>query len=659
MDISTIIPMTQKQNQFQARGIHTVEDLLHYFPQKYADFSRITRLSERPLELYTEGAFLINVKDICEKLSPKIMIPYVCMEGEDADSHMPVRVYWFGQKLIYKTFQGVYPGTQYFVAGKAKYNYFAKNYTINSPTVFTRYIPGCEKIYPIYKKIPGMSDTFLRESIEKALVTDAIKEEPYDPSYSSAYGFPSAESCIRELHHPKSTECLDLALNRMKFDILVDFCETIQKNTKHKCTTSPFVVRGITKARKILASLPYRLTPDQVTVIHDVLKKMQTGQRVEAMLQADVGAGKTMVSALIMAVMAENGHQSAFMAPSKVLAQQHYSELKRLMEPVGIRVVFCQSMSTMKKKEKKSFLEAVKSGEANIIVGTHSLLSDLIEFNSLGLIVTDEEHKFGVLQKEYLSKQADQGVHSIMMSATPIPRTLVQVIYGDDMELYTIRTMPKGRVPVQTNIVSKYEDCFAIVERELNAGHQAFVVCPQIDASEKTDDIASVKEVSDIYMKHFSGKGKVVMALTGKTKKEESDRIIQDFANKKIDILVATTVVEVGVNVPNATVIVIQNAERFGLSSLHQLRGRVGRSSFPSYCLLFSEDTYNSRLRTMVKTTDGFEIAKADMETRGPGDWIGIDQSGRDSLPVQLMLVYPELYDKAKELAGRLIEAGA
>ena len=649
MDISEIISTTQKQNQFRNKGIETVEELLRFFPRKYADFTQITTLEKRPREYNVEGAFVVNIDKIEEKISPKLKINYVCLEGRDAVSDAKIKVFWFRQKLVYKTFEGAYAGTQYFVAGKAEYNYFNGFHQISMPTVFTRYTPGVEKIYPIYSKITGMSDDYLRDSIKKALASPAAKEEPYPVAFAEKYGYPSCSEAIRELHQPTSTGKLDLALERMKFDILVNFSRDIRKNAEHKNRTTPYKVTSVSMARTVWKNLPYQLTQDQTAAIRQILRDMAAGNRVDALIQGDVGSGKSIVAFLLMTALAENGYQTALMASSKVLAQQHYTNLSRLLEPYGVRVALCNSISAMKKKEQKELLEGVQSGEIKIVIGTNSLLSDKLRFQNLALIVTDEEHKFGVLQKETLVERERSGVHSIMMSATPIPRSLVQVIYGDDMQLYTIKTMPSGRKPVKTEIVSDFDSAFKKIEEQLGQGRQVFVVCPQIEASESADDIASVKEITDIYLKHFSALGYVVMTLTGKTKKEDAKNVIQQFEKNQVQILIATTVVEVGVNIPNATVMVIQNAERFGLSSLHQLRGRVGRAGYQSYCLLFSADKENSRLQTMVRTNSGFEIARADMEKRGPGDWLGTEQSGNDNMAVKLMLAYPELYQKAKD----------
>ncbi len=337
------------------------------------------------------------------------------------------------------------------------------------------------------------------------------------------------------------------------------------------------------------------------------------------------------------------------MAPRGVLAIQHYDELKKYADTLGINIAFLRS--GMNARERREVLNGISSGEIPFIVGTHSCLSDDVIYKNLGTIITDEEHLFGVKQKEQLEKKAGEGVHMLSMSATPIPRTLATIIFGKSKEILTIKTMPKGRLPIKTISETGHSKSFAMLEHEIKNGHQAYVVCPAIENKEDTD-IVSIEEMEIIYRNYFVKRRIEVGILNGKMKKDEIEAIIKDFVDGKIQILLSTTVVEVGVNVPNATVMVIEQADRFGLASLHQLRGRVGRNNYQSYCILVTDAIDNPRIRIMCETTDGFRIAEEDLKLRGTGNLIGVEQAGFNKY-VEEMIMYPDLYKKACDYAFR------
>lgn len=357
--------------------------------------------------------------------------------------------------------------------------------------------------------------------------------------------------------------------------------------------------------------------------------------------------------------MADSGYQSVLMAPTQVLARQHYDSLCKLVEPLGLRAVFLGG-SEMKKKERQAALEEIRANKAQLVVGTHAVIGKDVEYSKLALTITDEEHRFGVSQRAALIKKASEGVHSITMSATPIPRSLAQVVYGSSVQLYTIKTMPEGRKPIITGIATSKEKLYRFILEQAAKGLQTYVVCPMIDSNDDIEGVLSVEEVSAEYRSALGPQGIRIGTLTGRNTREETEQTIGDFKEGNIDVLVATTVIEVGVDVPTATTMVITNAERFGLSSLHQLRGRVGRSKYQSYCVLESlvqTPDGAQRLKAMVETNDGFKIAEEDLKIRGAGDFLGTKQSG-DNKYMALMLAHPDKYAHAQQIAISLLDAG-
>ena len=523
------------------------------------------------------------------------------------------------------------------VAGKPVYNATYKNYSVSAPAVFATYKKENKKPYSVYSKIPGMSDEYLKTSISEALCECDLFSDPYPSS-----NFPTYHEALWEIHFPHSSDSLKKAQEKIVYNDLSYFHGEIEKRKRNYSETTPFRISNANLSVEIKKNLSYALTEDQRKVMNSFYNTIKSGKRLNALLQGDVGTGKSIVAFLLMTIFGGNGYQSVLMAPTQVLARQHFEELSSLLSPYGETVLYCGEKG-LKKKEK----EMVKNGEIKYIVGTHAVLNDSIEYNNLALCITDEEHKFGVLQRETLVKS---GINTLSMSATPIPRSLATVIYGAGTELFTIKTKPAGRKPVITSHSNSLPQTFSFLKEEIKKGRQAYVVCPAIDKNEEMENILSVEEVTEIYRKNLPEMK--IEVLTGRNKKEETEKIIGDFKEGKTDILIATTVIEVGVNVPNASVMIIHNAERFGLAGLHQLRGRVGRGDNQSYCILFSEDKENPRLKVMCNTTDGFEIAEQDLILRGAGEIIGLKQSGEDKY-VSLMIKFPKIYEMVQEDAKK------
>ena len=380
---------------------------------------------------------------------------------------------------------------------------------------------------------------------------------------------------------------------------------------------------------------------------------MQLGNRVDARVQGDVGCGKTVVAQIAALGMAMNGYQCAVMCPTLVLAEQHFADFTKFLARFGLNAVFLHG--GMKIREEKKALAAIQSGEADVIVGTHSIFADKVKYKKLGLVIVDEEHRFGVEQREGLKQKAKDGVHNISMSATPIPRTLATTLYGEGTEIINIHTMPAGRKPVKTIVWSNENTCMESVYKQIKQGHQCYIICPLIEDSD-SETLAGVESVETTAqnLKAWFAKypGVRIETISGDMKAKDVQAGIEAFAAGNADILISTTIVEVGVNIPNSTVIVIKNAERFGLAQLHQLRGRVGRSSYQSYCVLLSQDKENERLQTMASTTDGFKIAEKDLELRGTGQILGVKQSGKD-VYMEMMLKYPKLYKEIRTQAAK------
>lgn len=655
MDLSLICVTDAKAKQFAKKGISSIEDLVRFFPRKYTDFSHPVSLSPNLCDDTVEGSFIITATSLTG--SPfTSKVPYVRMSGKDAQTGVYVNVFWFGQRITYTPFQNVTIGVNYFICGKAVYSEEYKSYTVSSPSAFMPFSPECLRIYPTYSKIQGMSDDYLNTAIKHAINLPNVVHEVYPSEINQKYGLLSLAEAVQELHNPTSEERLLTAQRRLIFDELFKFSLQLQNAQSVLSNGSQFNLRSMELVNKVKAAIPYSLTLDQEGVLNSIFDDMKNGRRVHCLLQADVGAGKTICAFLAIMAMVGSGFQCALMAPSKVLAEQHYKDLAALAEPLGVRVALCVGFSSMKKAEQKKFIAGVEDGSIQVVVGTKSILSSKIAFKDLALVVTDEEHKFGVVQRAALIDKASAGVHCITMSATPIPRSLAQVVYGDNIKLYTILTMPAGRVPVQTAVTTRIDATLRSVERQLVQGHQVFVVCPAIVSNDKNER-ASVEAASNTYSDYFAPKGYRIATLTGKDNVTTMRETIEAFASGDINVLISTTVIEVGVNIPNATMIVIHDAECFGLSSLHQLRGRVGRSSFPSYCILLSTQKDCERLQIMKQTTSGFEIAKADLELRGPGDWVGTEQSG-STQPVEFMLAYPDLYECARKEAAEALHNG-
>lgn len=651
MNLTVLNITEQKKKQFNKKGIFTAEDLVRFLPRKYNDFTRETGI----LPETEVSCFVVTVNKVQSYRNRVPMLMAFCTVKSTGKSLL---VKWFNQNYL-KTRLDNCVGRDVYVAGKVAYSREYNNYAITSPELFEPNISEGKKVYPIYSKIAGMGNEYLADKIKKAVSISELTAEtcPYD--LVKEQGLLSIQDALYKLHFPATMEQVRKAQERMLFDDLLYFALSNEWAGRKSSPGSQYAIKTLRAYSQLRSTLPYELTDDQRTAVDGMLQHIRDGKRLNALVQGEVGCGKTIIAFLLMAAMSDSGYQSVLMAPTQVLARQHYEDLCKLVEPLGLCAVYLGG-AEMPKKEKAAALEKIRTGAANFVVGTHAVIGKGVEYHKLALTIADEEHKFGVAQRAALVEKASEGVHSITMSAIPIPRSLAQVIYGNRVQPYTIRTMPNGRKPVITGIATTKEKLYRFIVGQADKGLQTYVVCPMIEQNEDMEGVKSVEEVSEEYRTALGPLGVRVETLTGRSTKQETGDVIGRFRAGDADVLVATTVIEVGVNVPTATTMVVTNAERFGLSTLHQLRGRVGRSNYQSYCVLESQmQTPESvqRLEAMVSTTDGFKIAEEDLRIRGAGDFLGTKQSG-DNKYMALMLAYPTMYAKAQKIAAELLDKG-
>ena len=639
-------------NAFKKKGYETVEDVARLFPRKYYDFTSVKKLDQT--QGSETGAYLCSFESYeKKKINGRTIVKAVVREKQ---SGYKIHISWFGQYQMYRSLQSAYrPGEEVFVCGTISYHEDYNAYFITNPVIFKHFEVSDLRIYTVYPNYRGISEERMKNVIRMCL-DHMEKEETMPEDIRTKYHLLTEKEAVLKLHYPEQPADIERAKRRLIADDLLYFSAKLEKNARELPVGSPFGIKTKRITTKILQTLPYELTTDQKETLESMMDTMRDGKRISALIQGDVGCGKTIIAFLMMFLMADSGYQSVLFAPIGTLARQHYLELCEMAKPYGIQVEFLHGQ--MKAKEKREALKRIASGESQMIVGTHSVFQESVNYQNLGLCVVDEEHKFGVLQRESILKKAANGMHYIQMSATPIPRTLAALAFSNT-QIYNILSMPAGRKPVKTTIFNKEKGIFRFLEKELAAGRQGYVICAQIDETDgdnKRENILSVTECYERYRSFFDGRYQVEM-LTGKMSSEETAAIIARFKSNETQILISTTVVEVGVNVPNASTIVINNAENFGIANLHQLRGRVGRGSDQGYCILNSVDMENERLQTLCKYQSGFDIAEADLKLRGSGNLLGTEQSGSNRL-VETAMKYPNTFKEVKKMAAGYIDGG-
>lgn len=641
---------TRAYNILKKRKMETVEDVCQLFPSKYYDFSFINPLNTGRLD--KNYAFVCKL--VSYELKKQSSLYIVRCTLQDIYTQNELCVSWFGTTEMYNVLKKDYhPGDTCFIGGKLKASNKKNLFFMSNPIIFKKYDGESDcHIYTAYEKIRGISESnferIINDCLEHATIPDKVPR-----GLLHKYNLMPKDEAIREMHKPSSVEQIKRAKYRLNIDHLLYFALQLEEKNRNLPAGSAYGIHSLAITTKIIENLPFQLTEDQKSAYEELVNRIRSGKRLNALIQGDVGCGKTILAFLLMFVMADNGFQSVLLAPTQVLASQHYNELKEMAAPYGLEVVYLTNV--LKKKERETILKSIEDGSALMIVGTHSVLSKEVKFHDLGLSITDEEHRFGVLQREEITTKAKAGMHTVTMSATPIPRSLSDVLLSTT-EVFNIQSMPNGRKPIQTAICASQNTIFQFIKKEIEKGHQAYVVCPLIE--DKQGVMEGILSVEQTYTEYANVFGKnAVAVLNGKMKEDETEKVIQSFKNGEIKILVSTTVVEVGVNVPNATVIVINNAERFGLASLHQLRGRVGRGNSPGYCILNSVHKDNKRLIALCKYKNGFQIAEADYALRGSGNILGTEQSGSNYY-VELSMKYPDLFSELQKYAKKYMDTG-
>lgn len=641
---------TRAYNILKKRKMETVEDVCQLFPSKYYDFSFISPLNTNRLD--KNHAFVCKL--VSYELKKQSSIYIVRCTLHDIYTQNELCVSWFGTTEMYNVLKKDYhPGDTCFIGGKLKASNKKNLFFMSNPIIFKKYDEESDcHIYTAYEKIRGISESnferIINECLEHATIPDKVPEE-----LLHKYNLMSKDEAIREMHKPSSVEGVKKAKYRLNMDDLLYFALQLEEKNRNLPAGSAYGIHSLAITTKIIENLPFQLTKDQKSAYEELVNRIRSGKRLNALIQGDVGCGKTILAFLLMFVMADNGFQSVLLAPTQVLASQHYNELKEMAAQYNIDVVYIAN--GLKKKEREAILKSIEDGSALMIVGTHSVLSKEVKFHDLGLSITDEEHRFGVLQREEITTKAKAGMHTVTMSATPIPRSLSDVLLSTT-EVFNIQSMPNGRKPIQTAICASQNTIFQFIKKEIEKGHQAYVVCPLIE--DKQGVMEGILSVEQTYTEYANIFGKnAVAVLNGKMNEDETEKVIRSFKNGEIKILVSTTVVEVGVNVSNATVIVINNAERFGLASLHQLRGRVGRGNSQGYCILNSVHKNNKRLLALCKYKNGFQIAESDYALRGSGNILGTEQSGSNYY-VELSMKYPDLFSELQKYAKKYMDTG-
>ena len=611
-----------KAKQFAALGIYTLQDLICHFPRGYEDRTKLVTIDK--LEVDVPACFKAMVMNTPR--TSHIRKGLDITRVQVADHTARLNLTFFNQK--YATEQLQY-GKEYIFYGAVSGDFIGYNMTspafeaLDSQPVTTR------RILPKYPLTAGLSNGAMLKAVRQALAICDVPQEILPQSIRMQYGILPAERAYYAIHEPATMEEAEMAKKRLIFEEFFVFSAGLSLIRAARAEKRTPAYRN-TDLSPFYQSLPFTLTGAQQRAIADIVTDLQKGAPMNRLIQGDVGSGKTMVAAAAAFLAVKNKKQAALMAPTEILAEQHYAGLSRLLEPLGIRT--CLLTGSLTPKKKKEIREAIQLGQTDLIIGTHALVSDATVFCDLGLVITDEQHRFGVGQRSKLSAKGEDP-HLLVMSATPIPRTLALLMYGD-LEVSILDELPPGREPVDTFLVNEsYRPRInAFIRKHVAQGHQCFVVCPAVEENGELD-IKSAEVWAETLQKTVFPDLRIAL-LHGQMKGADKERIMADFAKGEADVLVATTVIEVGVDVPNATLMVIEDADRFGLSQLHQLRGRVGRGKDKSFCILTSHNKNPEtlqRLRALCKTTDGFKIAEEDLAMRGPGDFFGSRQSG---LPV-------------------------
>ena len=637
-----------KAKQLAQLNIFTLRDLICHFPRGYEDRTKLVTIEK--LEVDKPACFRAMVMNTPRTSHIRKGLDITKVQVADHTARLTLT--FFNQKFTTEQLQY---GKEYIFYGAVSGDFIGYNMTspsfepLDAPPVTTR------RVLPIYPLTAGLSNAAMLKAVRQALSICDPPEEILPLSLRQQYGILGADRAYWAIHEPASMEEAEMAKKRLIFEEFFIFSAglSLMRAARAQTRTTPYTNCDLSP---FLEALPFTLTGAQNSAIKEILNDLRRGTPMNRLVQGDVGSGKTMVAAAAAYLAVGNGHQAALMAPTEILAEQHYASLGRLFAPMGIRTVLLTGSLTA--KEKRLARESIASGEAQLIIGTHALLTDTTQFSRLGLVIADEQHRFGVAQRSALSAKGSDP-HLLVMSATPIPRTLALLMYGD-LEVSIINELPPGREPVDTFLVgeSMRARVNAFIRKQVAEGHQCYVVCPAVEEAEELDIKAAEVWAQTLQQTVFPDLR--IALLHGQMKGSEKEAVMAAFSRGEADVLVATTVIEVGVDVPNATLMVIEDADRFGLSQLHQLRGRVGRGKAKSYCILTSHNRNEqtlARLKALCKTTDGFKIAEEDLALRGPGDFFGARQSGLPAFRVASLSCDLETLKQAQAASAAWIDA--
>lgn len=633
-------------------GIFTVGQMVEHYPREYEDRRKLTAIQDCTLEESNNILAKVCSKPQLTKKGNKVIVSF--RVKDDTGNLM---ITFFGQAYMKNNFK---MGESYLFYGKVKHKY--GYYEMESPeyqkVIDEAHLGTVAKITPIYPATTKLSQKVIRSLIETCLEEVLPQIEDHLPlAIRQQYDLITKQEALRGIHFPKDSTHFFAARKRLVFEELFMLQLSLYQLKADFAKKLLGVAHRVTPELKaFLGKLPFELTGAQKRVVREIVHDMKSTYAMNRLVQGDVGSGKTVVAAIALFLAVKDGYQGALMAPTEVLVVQHYMFIKEIMAPFGIRVGLLTGSTTA--KQKRELLAALAAEEMDIIVGTHALIEDNVAIPRLGLVITDEQHRFGVRQR---LKLAEKGMlpDVMVMTATPIPRTLALILYGD-MDISIIDELPPGRQPIKTNAVSSdyHPRIYRFIERQIHEGRQCYIICPMVEENEKVGDLKNVVDYT-AYLSEQEFPHLPIAYLHGKMKPKEKQAIMTAFAQNKIKILVSTTVIEVGVNVPNATIMLIENAERFGLSQLHQLRGRVGRGSHQSYCVLVSDSknkVTKKRLQIMEESTDGFVIAETDLKLRGPGEFFGTKQHGLPEMKIANLYTDATVLKEVQGCVGQLLK---
>lgn len=608
---------------FQKIGVETVEELLHYYPRAYDEFKEPQPIAELKEDtIAAVGGILAKTADVV-RYGARLQVTMAGLR----DSGGTLALAWYNMPYLRGTLKA---GERFIFRGRVVKK--RGRLTMEQPEIYRpeQYAKVVSSMQPVYGQTKGLGNKTIAKAVTEALTMRQMEREYLPAGLREKYGLAEINYALEHIHFPANREELMFSRKRLVFDEFFMFLMSVRllKDKKEdKKSVYPFTFSG--EMASVEERLPYALTGAQKKVIREVYADLSGGHIMTRLIQGDVGSGKTIVAILALLQAAANGYQGALMVPTEVLARQHYESMTELFASLGITYRPVLLTGSMTAKEKRLARESIENHEADIVIGTHALIQEKVVYDNLALVITDEQHRFGVAQREMLSKKGSEP-HVLVMSATPIPRTLAIILYGD-LDISIIDELPANRQPIKNCVVNREfrPNAYRFIENEVRAGRQAYVICPMVEPSEMLE-AENVIDYTEELRRTLSPSIRVEY-LHGKMKGKEKNAIMEAFAANEIHVLVSTTVIEVGINVPNATVMMIENAERFGLAQLHQLRGRVGRGKDQSYCIMVNasgEEDAGKRLDILNKSNDGFYIASEDLKLRGPGDLFGVRQSG-------------------------------